>query len=468
MSVQSKLEKFGAMRQQAFQENPARRRLALLFDQDTFVEIDGFVAADSAGSGVVCGYGAVQGSPVCAFAQDGGGVGVAQAAKIQKLYDLALKTGVPVVGIYDSHGARVGEGAASLSAYGEMLLRVNSLSGVVPQISVVLGICAGTSAMLACSADYLIMSETAEFFMSPPGAGEDAEGAGSAANAAKAGVAHIVCADDEAGCETARKLLGMLPLNNLCAPPYTDYTESAGGEQVLKNAGLDPASATGAEIAAAVCDAGSALELLSGFGASAFTAMATLSGLPCGVVVTAGDRLDADGCVKIAKLVSVCDAFQIPVLTFVNTPGFVPSQKAELCGSVREMAKLAHVYAEATTPKVSVITGQAIGAAYVALASRAANADYTVAWPCATISPLEPGTAVAFLYSDRITAEKPREAVVEEYCENEASPLTAAQNGQIDDVILPELTRPAVLAAMDLLSAKRVSRNPKKHSNLPL
>ena len=464
MSVQGKVEKYAAAWQKAFQDNPARQRMELLFDKDTFVEMDGFAEA----SGVICGYGAVMGSPVCAFAQDGSGVGAAHSKKVQKLYDLALKTGVPVVGIYDSHGARVDEGIGALDAYGEMLLRINNLSGVVPQISLVLGICAGTSAVLACSADYVVMSEKAEFFLSSPAAGDDAEGAGSAANAAKAGVAHVVCADDAASCNAVRKLISMLPLNNLSSPPCAEYSEVQNSAQVLEGLELSCETVKGSEIAAAVCDLESALELLAEFGQGAYTAMATMGGLPCGVVATNGEKLDADSCVKIAKMVTVCDAFQIPVLTFVNTPGIKPSAKAELCGSVRELAKLAHVYAEATTAKISVVTGKAYGAAYVALAGRAAGTDYTVAWPGATISALEPKTAVAFLYSDRITDETPREQVENEYCENEASPVVAARGGYIDDVIPANLTRPAILAAMDLLSAKRVSKNPKKHGNLPM
>lgn len=467
MNVTSKLEKFRDARQAM--DSPAHKRIRLLTDPDSFVEIGGFAAADGGPSGVVCGFGAVFGSPVYVFAQDGGGggaVGAVHAAKIAKLYDLALKTGVPVVGIYDSNGARVSEGAGALSAYGDILQRVNNLSGVVPQLALVLGTCAGTSALLACSADFVIMSEQAEFFMAPPSLSADAPGAGSARNAAAAGVAHIVCADDEAACSQARRLLAALPLNNLASPPYCDYTDPAAGALTALSAGIETADP--AEIVANICDEGSAVELLAGFGKSVYTAIATMAGIACGCVATRPGKLDADSCAKIAKVVSVCDCYQLPVLTFVNTSGFAPSAKAELCGSVRDMARLAHVYAEATTAKIAVVTGEAYGAAYVALCCRPSAADYTVAWPGATISALEPRTAVAFQYADRITAGRTREQVEEDYANNEASPLEAAACGAIDDVIDPAVTRPALLAALDLLSAKRVSRNPKKHSNIPM
>lgn len=467
MSVLDKLEK---ARAKAVNNSAARRRVGLLLDEDSFVEMDGFAAVDGEPAGVVCGFGSVMGSPVAVFSQDasanGGAVGTVHAAKIRKVYDTALKTGVPVVGIYDSHGARVKEGTAALAACGELLLCSNNLSGVVPQISLVLGTCAGASALLAASADFVIMSDSAEFFLSSPADEKGVKGAGSAMNAAKAGVAHIVRENDEESIAAARKLLSMLPLNNLASPAVSDFEEPAGGADILR-AG---AAGTGADhIAGAICDAGSAIELLSGFGsACAYTALCTMGGFPCGVVVTRGEKLCKDGCAKIAKVVSVLDSFQIPVITIVNTPGFASSAEAELCGCVRDMARLTHVYAEATTATVAVITGAAYGAAYIALAGRSANSDYTVAWPSAVISPLEPQTAVALLYSDRITAGNPRADVEREYIENEASPLAAAAGGFIDDVIDPGLTRPAVLAALDLLSAKRVSRNPKKHGNIPM
>jgi acetyl-CoA carboxylase carboxyltransferase component len=406
---------------------------------------------------------------VYAFAQDstenGGAVGKAHAAKILKVYDLALKTGAPVVGIYDSHGARVLEGAGALDAYGEMIRAANNLSGVVPQISLVLGVCAGSSAAMACGADLVIMSEKAEFFLTPPAKGEKL--AGTAGAAAKSGVAHIVEGDDKSAIEAARKLLAMLPINNLASPPVFDYDEVSGSGEALRAACEDIDNAAKKDIAAAVVDADSLIELLPDFGRKVYAAMATIGGYPSGVIVTGGDKLCANCCAKIARLVSVWDAFQIPVVTFVNTIGLDSGEGTELCFAVRDMAKLTHVYAEATTAKLAVITGKAYGAGYVALAGKAAASDYTIAWPSAVISPLAPETAVAFSYGDRITTEHPRNLVVAEYIENEASPYEAAAGGYIDDVIDPAVTRPALMAALDLLSAKRVHKNPKKHGNIP-
>lgn len=463
MCAMTPLEKFEDARAKLLADSAARQRVNLLLDENSFVELDGFAAVDGEPAGVVCGFGSVMGSPVAVFSQDisanSGAVGAVHAAKICKVYDTALKTGVPVVGIYDSHGARVSEGAGALAAVGEIMLRANNLSGVVPQISLVLGVCAGTSAMLAASADFVVMSEKAEFFIANPADEKEVKGAGSTSNAAKAGVAHVVAKDDSEACTTARKLISMLPLNNLATPPVSEFAQP---ETVYADGEADPRT-----LAGSVCDAGSAVELLGGFGSRVYTALATMGGFPCGIVAVSG-KLCVNCCAKIAKVVSVLDSFQIPVVTLVNSEGIESSAKSELSGSVREMAKLAHVYAEATTAKVAVITGKAYGAAYIALAGRSANADYTVAWPSAVISALAPSTAVALMYADKITVNNTREAVELDYAENEASALSAAKGGLIDDVITPELTRPAVLSALDLLSAKRVSKSPKKHGNIPM
>jgi len=435
----------------------------MLFDPDTFVELGSFSSVEEEPCGVICGYGEVNGSLVCAFAQDGGGMGKIQAAKISRLYDLALKTGVPVVGFYDSIGARVAEGAAALEAYGELLLRINNLSGVVPQIAVVLGGCTGVSAMLACSADFVVMDKNAVFFMTPPALTEDkVDQAGSADNAAKAGVAHVVAETAPEACDCVSKLLSYLPANNLAMACALDFTAP---ENELVSGNYEDAEP--AALAASILDSGSLVEMLGDFGKGAYTALGTLGGVPVGVVGTKG-KLSADGCAKLAKMVSVCDSFQVPVITLVNADGIEPSAKAELSGSIREIAKLGHVYAEATTPKMAVITGKAYGAAYVALASRAVNSDYTAAWPEAVISALEPQAAVAFLHADEISAQRSREAVLQDYLEQVASPLAIAKAGYLDDVIEPGQTRAALLSAMEILSAKRVQKHPKKHGNIPM
>ncbi|MCL2578535.1 MAG: carboxyl transferase [Oscillospiraceae bacterium] len=463
MNTLTRAEAFAGAGETHTVTTPARERLKLLFDPGSFVEIDRFASVGDDPCGVVCGYGAVGGSLACAFAQEGGGLGKMQADKIAKLYDLAGKTGVSVVGIYDSNGARVSEGVGALEAYGQLLLRINNLSGVVPQIAVVAGNCTGACAMLACSADFLVMSGDSRFFMTPPALVEDnTPDTGSPDSASKAGIAHILADTVDGAIERARKLLSYLPVNNLAALPSLNFAEPATVLAPGDCQGIRPAT-----LAFSIFDADSLVELLDGFGSSAYTALGSLGGNPVGVAGTIG-KLDADSCVKLAKVVSVCDAFQIPVITLVNSDGFAPSAKAELSGSVREMAKLGHVYAEATTPKASVITGKAYGAAYIALASRAANSDYTIAWPEAIISALEPAGAVELLYADEISAERSRETILRDYLAETASPLAGAKSGYLDDVVSPEQTRASLLSAMELLSAKRVQRSPKKHSNLPL
>jgi len=476
MSAGSKVQALSDARLKTFSSTPARERLAMLFDKDTFVELDGFAKVNSGAAGVVTGYGAIDGSPVYAFAQDstemGGAVGKIHAAKIKKVYDMALKTGSPIVAIYDSKGAKLDEGIDSLAAYSDILSWSNNLSGVVPQIAVVLGVCAGTAAMFAASADFVVMSENAELFLTAPdiakSLGDTTEGAGTAANAAKSGVAHIVEKDEKAAIEKARKVISMLPLNNLSAAPIAEFAESDGIAEKLNAACESIAESDVKDIAASICDADSIVEMQAAFGCGAYTALATISGIPCGIAATNGKKLTADDCSKLARFVSICDTFSIPVVTLVNAPGFQPSSKAELAGSIREAAKLAHIYAEATTAKIAVIIGKAYGPAYITLAGRGANADLVYAWPSAEISALEPQAAVAFMHADKITAEKSREAVVAEYIENEASAYNAAAAGYIEDVIEPANTRNKLIQALDLLASKRVSRLPKKHSNIPM
>ena len=444
----------------------ARTRLELLFDEGSFTELDPFVVSPAGKSGVITGYGTVNGGVVYAFSQnvkeESGAMGRAQWAKIKKVYELALKTGCPVVGIYDSMGARLTEADEALAGYGELMKTAGSLSGVVPQVAVVAGVCAGAAAIAACSADLVIMAKGAELFLTPPfvarAKGDNTPGAGSAENAAKAGVAHLVAADDKAAVEAARRLISMLPANNLESAVMYEFGEPALAEFATSDM---------AAVAAGVADAGSAVELQAEFGQGVYIALGSVNGIAAGLAATKGSRLTAEDCAKLTRFVTFCDAFHIPVVTLVNTPGFEQSSKGELAGSVREAAKLTHVYANATTAKVSVICGEACGAAYVALAGRGSGADLVYAWPQAVVSALEPETAVA-LSGESITAENTREQAVERYKTEEASALAAARAGHIDNIILPQETRAALAAALDLLASKREHKLPKKHSNIPM
>ncbi|WP_050697883.1 carboxyl transferase domain-containing protein [Anaeromassilibacillus senegalensis] len=428
------------------------QRITALFDEGTFNEVDSFAKSGDGSAEVVAGYGEINGSPVYAFVQnsdvDGGAMSRAQAAKIKKIYDLAVKTGSPVVGIYDSIGGRLNQGADMLAAYGEILLGNNNLSGVVPQISLVLGPCIGTSAMIAASADFVVMAEKAELTIET--SGKD----GAAENAAKMGVCSILAKDDKAAMEQVRKLIAVLPSNNLSGAPVF---EDAGNASAAIPNGADAK-----KVIAAISDTDSFVELNGQFGTAAVAGLSLIGGATVGVVAYNG-VLDADACSKAARFVRFCDAFSIPVVTLVDAKEF---------SSVREAAKLSNSYSEATTAKITVITGEAYGPVYVAVAGRGANADYTMAWANAVVCPLAPQTAAMFLWSDRLkksgNTKDARNKLIEEYKATEATPFAAAAEGYIEDIIRPEETRARLIANLEMLDGKRVSRLPKKHSNIQI
>lgn len=461
-------EKLAGLKSEA-KDSAAYKKLELLFDEGSFVEYNGLAKTSGKSTGVVTGYGYVDGALVYAFAQDGsvegGALGRVHAEKIKKVYDNAAKTGAPVVAVFDSNGVRLNEGNSALAAYGEILAASAKLSGVVPQISVVSGICAGCSAMLACSADFVIMNKDAQLFLNAPftsaANGDTTEGAGSADNAVKAGVAHIVCEDESDAAAAAKNLLLMLPSNNLSQVPVCEYQQNA-----VSAAAADDVKG----VVASIADADSEIEISSGFG-GAYTALATVLGSTVGFVAANG-LLTADDCVKTARFVRTCDAFSIPVITLINSAGFNSTAKDELAGSVRSAAMLSHAYAEATTQKIALVTGKAIGAVNVALAGKGANADLVIAWADAVISALDSETAAEFFMHDRLSgaddlAEK-RAELAKEYELTDGSAIKAAEDGYIDDVINPSESRQAIINALGMLEGKRVSNLPKKHGNMPL
>ncbi len=447
----------------SLENSQARKRLTYLFDDGAYTEIEAFTKEGDGLSGVVTAYGFVEGNPVYAFSQDkdikSGAVGKTHSKKIIKLYKLAAKTGAPVVAIHDSNGAFLDGGADALAAYGDMLRWTSNISGVVPQISVIAGTCAGSAAMMACSSDFVVMTKKSEFFMAPP----FSEDAGTAESAAKSGTATLVCEDDKEAVETARKLVSMLPMNNLSPVPMFEFE--------------NPVSAYGKDVEALVnsfADKDSVLELSPDFGTASYTAFVTVLGATIGVVATnkTDSKLTADDCSKIARFVRTCDAFAIPVVSFIDSEGFAVDAQTELAGSIRNMAMLANAYAEATTVKIAFVTGKAYGPVFVALAGKNSNSDMTFALADAVITPLAPETAVEFLYHDKLkgatdTAAK-RKELCDEYMSGEASAITAAEKGAVDDVILPEEIRARLIGAIEVLAGKRVSNLPKKHTNMPL
>ena len=451
MSYQTKLEQL-EQKKAAFQKSsPARDRITALFDQGTFVELDAFTGCED-GVGVITGYGSVEGDVVYAFSQDvttlGGAVSRAHAAKIAKIYDLAVKNGAPLVAIYDSNGAKLSEGPEILASYGKILADAANLSGVVPQIAVVAGSCVGISAMMACSADVVVMAEDASLYFA------DAEGDDSAAAAMEAGVVDILCENAAAAVAKARELVSMLPLNNLSVSPVCEGTASG--------TAVDP-NMDSIDLIKAVCDADTVVELKAGYGDAACTALASLGGGTVGVVYANGQAGRKSNS-KIADFVRFCDCFNLPVITFVNVDGFCT------CGGVKTesakvSAKLARAYADATTAKITVYTGSAIGGAAVAFGC----ADLRIAWPTAVISALAPLTAVEFFWHDKLKgaddAAKRREELAAEYADTEASPYEAAKASMVEEIMDPANTRNVLISALEMLASKRVSRLPKKHTN---
>lgn len=447
MSIESKLA-FLQETKAANAQTKAYQRLQLLFDEGTFVEIDSFTKSGDGRAEAAAGYGSVDGCPVYAFAQnsdvEGGAMSKAQAAKICKVYELAEKTGAPVVGIYDSIGARLNESCEMLAAYGDVMLKANNLSGVVPQIAVIAGPCLGASSMIAAAADVVIMSEDGQFALQTNGEGGDLK------EASESGLVHLTAKDDKEAVAKARELITLLPSNNLSGAPITDFADSA----------AETDGESGASIIAAVMDQDSFIEFQAGFGAGFIAGLAKLGGNTVGVVASEEKTADGKACEKAARLVRFCDAFAIPVITFVNAESFC---------CIKAACKLTNAYAEATTAKISVITGEAYGAVYMALAGAAAGVDVAYAWPTASISALNPTTAAVMLWSDKLKGSSnptaDRAKLIAEYKDQEACPFKAAGDGFVQDVIEPSETRLKLYAALDMLAGKRVTRLPKKHAN---
>ena len=427
---------------------PARTRLANLFDDGTYTEINGAVMQGDCLSGVVTAYGYVDGSPVYAFSQDknvkSGAVGRRHADKICKIYDLASRNGVPVVGIFDSDGAFVEDGAEAISAYSDILTWVNNLSGVVPQISVIAGACAGSAALIAGSADFVITTDKAELYLV---AGADKSGS--------AGTSSIAAKDEAAAFEAARKILSVLPANNISTAPEFEFSApAADAEGMAEN------------IAKAIADEGSIIEISADFGKAAYTALATVAGSAVGFAATnkTADKLSSDDSSKLARFVRTCDAFSIPVVSFVDTEGF--DKNAE----IRDIAKLANAYAEATTLKITVVSGKAYGAAMVTLG--AGNADMTFAYPDAVISPIAPVAAVEFMWHDKLKGAEnvaaKRNELAAEFADNQASAFAAADKGCVDEIITSDAARNKIISVLELMSGKRLNKRlPKKHGNMP-
>lgn len=431
------------------ERSEAANRLFSLFDDGAFTEIDAYAKSASGDVEVVAGFGTVNGVCVYAFSQDpsvdGGAVSTAQCAKIKKIYDLAVKTGCPVIGIYDSNGMKLSEGFEALSAYGEILKLSSSVSGVVLQISVIAGSCLGTSALMANMADVVISVKDADFYVTAP---SDI----TAEQSFSEGTVDILTDDVQGAIDAAKALVSVLPSNNLETSLPFDFDGKSS---------LCVENMTANEIVNAVADDGSIIEIKKGYAPNTVTAFASIGGFPVGIAAFDGKPVCPACAYKAEAFVKLCDAFSVPIITFVHTEGLKRDKENAVLTAV---TKLVSAYASATCPKISVITGSAVGAAYIALAGRGNNADLVFAWDSAVISPIEVDSAVAFLYNDRLANGEDRNALESEYKDDLASPFTAAASGAIDDIITPEATRDKLINALAILEGKRENTIPRKHS----
>lgn len=439
----------------------AVKQLTELFDDGSFTELDKFLKNGEEGCDVITAYGHVDGILTFAFAGAkgaNGAMGKALAAKIKKVYTMAEKVGAPVVGIYNSDGAHIDEGIDAMEAYGDLMAYTASLSGVVPQISVVAGDCIGSAAVLAAMSDIVIMVEDAQMYVTAGSILGDKK-VGGAKLAAENGTATYVAKDESDAFLKVAELISYLPQNNLAAPLFAEYVPATGTVN-----GTEPY-----EVIGAVADADSFCELYADNAKCAVVGFARINGAGVGVVATntEGGKLCAAGAKKIARFVRFCDAFSMPVVTFLDASGILGNLEDELSGGVKCAAQLTQAYAEATTAKITVITGAACGAAYISMASKAAGIDSVFAWTTAYVSALEPKTAVEFLMKDELGTAT-REELMQKYCEENASVFAAAEKGYVEDVINPLETAPKLAMALDMLSSKRISTLNKKHSNIQL
>jgi acetyl-CoA carboxylase carboxyltransferase component len=480
----------------------ARERAERLCDPGSFVELDRYVRHRETefgmaerrpwGDAVVTGYGTVFGRQVFVFSQDftvfGGSLSEVFAEKICKVMDLALKYGCPVVGINDSGGARIQEGVVSLAGYAEIFWRNVQASGVVPQLSLIMGPCAGGAVYSPAITDFVLMVEgTSYMFITGPDVvkavtGEDVsfeDLGGAAVHASKSGVAHFIAPDDEACLEDARYLLSFLPQNNLESPAYAAPSDPVDREDAELDT-LVPDNPNKPydirQVIQRVVDDGDFLEVHERYAENLVCGFARLGGHAVGVVGnqphSLAGVLDSDASVKGARFVRTCDAFNVPLVTFVDVPGFLPGTAQEWGGIIRHGAKLLYAYAEATVPKLAVITRKAYGGAYDVMSSKHIRSDFNFAWPTAEVAVMGPEGAVNIVFRREIAeaddAEERRAALIADYKERFANPYVAAERGYVDDVIEPRRTRPVLVSALETALTKHEPRPRRKHGNVPL
>ena len=480
----------------------ARERLALLLDAGSFQEIGALATHDCTdfdlaehrypGDGVVCGFGKIQGRRVAVFAHDftvlGGSFSAVQSQKICRIQDLALESGIPLIGLNDSGGARIQEGVRSLAAYGEVFTRNVLASGVIPQISVILGACAGGAVYSPALTDFVIMSRpTGYMFVTGPEViravtGQEvavADLGGAQVHDERSGVAHLVGATEAEALELVKLLLSYLPQNNTEDPPQLAPHDPPDRMDEALNTVIPERDDEPYDMRAVidrVFDRDSLLEVQAGYARNAVTTFARLDGWPVGVVANQPEHLagvlDIDSSDKIARFVRICDAFNVPVVTFVDCPGYLPGVDQEHYGLIRHGAKVIYAFCEATVPKISVITRKAMGGAFLAMCSKQMRCDLAFAWPTAQVAVMGAEGAVRVLRRRELRAAPDPAALArefeEDYRERFLNPYVAADMGQIDEVIEPRETRPRLVRALEVLRTKVQQNPPRKHGLMPV
>jgi methylmalonyl-CoA decarboxylase alpha subunit len=480
----------------------ARERINLLMDEGSFVELDAFVKhravdfgmseTDAPADGVVTGYGTIDSRLVYVYSQDftvmGGALGEMHAKKITKVMDMAVKMGAPIIGINDSGGARIQEGIDALSGFGNIFYRNTISSGVIPQISIIMGPCAGGAVYSPAITDFIFMVEnTSQMFITGPQVikavtGEDVtfeELGGASAHNAVSGVAHFKSSNDEECLMQVKRLLSFLPSNNLSDPPVFECGDDL-NRLSEKTAGIIPDNPNKAydmrDVILEVVDSGDFLEVQESYAKNIITGFGRMNGKSVGIIanqpkILAGS-IDVDSSDKAARFIRFCDSFNIPVITFVDTPGYLPGVSQEHSGIIRHGAKLLYAYSEATVPKITVITRKAYGGAYIAMCSKHLGADVVYAWPSAEIAVMGPEGAANIIFKKEIKAsdnpDVKRQEMIEEYRSKFSNPYIAASRGYVDDIIEPSATRPMIISALQMLESKRENRPAKKHGNIPL
>jgi propionyl-CoA carboxylase beta chain len=475
----------------------ARERVEFLLDRGSFVELDKFKThritdfdMDSKkipGDGVITGYGTIEGRQVCVFSHDftvfGGSLSGAFAEKVCKVMDLAAKTGCPVIGINDGSGARIQEGVVSLAGYADIFLRNVMASGVVPQLSAIMGPCAGGAVYSPAMTDFIVMvRDTSYMFITGPDVirattHEEVtmqELGGADTHSQKSGVCHLEALDDESALQALRELLSYMPSNNVEDPPFVPSSDDPN----RTDASLDTIvpdnpskSYDMGDIIRRVVDDGQYLEIQKDYARNMLVGFARLGGYSVGVVANQpaflAGCLDIDASVKAARFVRFCDAFNIPLVTFVDVPGFLPGTAQEFSGIIRHGAKLLYAYCEATVPKVTVITRKAYGGAYDVMSSKHIRGDFNFAYPTAEIAVMGPEQAINIIFRNEMTAAE-RATLVDDYRARFANPFKAAELGYVDEVLMPRDTRPRLITALRALENKRDKNPPRKHGNIPL